>query len=70
MKVSRESDRGYVGSYDSKVTGLLKIGAPALLLALIHRSTWNKNSANFVMTEFSEIPDSRVTLGANRARVL
>jgi hypothetical protein len=52
MKASRESDRGYVGSYDSKVTGLLKIGAPALLLTLIHRSTWKENSANFVMTEF------------------
>ena len=55
MKVSRESDRGYVGSYDSKVTGLLKIGAPALLLTLIHRSTWKENSANFALTEFSEV---------------
>jgi hypothetical protein len=32
---------------------------PALLHALIHRTSWNKNSANFVMTEFSEVRVSR-----------
>jgi hypothetical protein len=55
MKASRESDRGYVGFYDSKVTGLLKTGAPALLLALVHSSAWKVNSANFAFTEFSEV---------------
>jgi hypothetical protein len=29
-------------------------GAPALLFALIHPSAWNRNSANFAITEFSE----------------
>ena len=43
-RVNRKStkDRGY--------------DAPAfLLVALIHRSAWKRNSANFAMTEFSEI---------------
>jgi hypothetical protein len=31
------------------------IVAPALLLALIHRSAWNRNSPKFVVTEFSEV---------------
>ena len=30
-------------------------GAPAFLLALIHRSAWKKNSANFAVTEFGEV---------------
>src|SRR5215207_1407688 len=29
--------------------------ASALLSALIHRSAWNRNSANFAITEFSEV---------------
>jgi hypothetical protein len=29
--------------------------SPALLLALIHRSAWNKNSANFAFWAFSEV---------------
>jgi hypothetical protein len=29
--------------------------APALLLALIHRSAWKERYANFALTEFSEI---------------
>jgi hypothetical protein len=28
---------------------------PALPLALIHPSAWNRNSANFALTEFSEV---------------
>ena len=31
------------------------VEAPALLLALIHRSAWKGNSANFAFTEFSEV---------------
>jgi dipeptidyl aminopeptidase/acylaminoacyl peptidase len=30
--------------------------APALLLALIHRSAWKRNSANFAFWGFSELP--------------
>ena len=29
--------------------------SPTLLLALIHRSAWNKNSANFAFWAFSEV---------------
>jgi hypothetical protein len=38
--------------------------APALPFALIHRSAWNRNSANFAITEFSEV-GSEVRLGAS-----
>jgi hypothetical protein len=31
------------------------VGTPALLLALIRRSAWNRNSANFAFTEFLEV---------------
>ena len=31
------------------------LGSLAFLLALIHPSAWNWNSANFALTEFSEI---------------
>ena len=37
---------------DRSISGL---EAPALLHALIHRSAWKVNSANFVMTEFYEV---------------
>ena len=47
MKVSGQSDRGDLGSYDSEVKGLLKIGTPVLLLALMHWSAWKVNSENF-----------------------
>jgi hypothetical protein len=30
-------------------------------LALIHRSAWNRNSANFAFTEFSEVRNSLAT---------
>jgi hypothetical protein len=30
-------------------------GTVALLHALIHRSAWKRNSANFAITEFSEV---------------
>jgi hypothetical protein len=29
--------------------------SPGLLFALIHRSAWNIDSANFALTEFSEV---------------
>jgi hypothetical protein len=32
----------------------------ALLFALIHRSAWNKNSANFVFWGFSEVRFKRI----------
>src|SRR5215203_4558821 len=31
------------------------LAAPALLFALIHRSAWNRNSANFAFWGFSEV---------------
>ena len=39
-------------------------------LVPIHRSAWKRNPANFAFIGFAEIPDSQVTLGANRSRVL
>ncbi len=33
-------------------------GTVALLHALIHRSAWNRNSANFAFTEFYEVHDT------------
>jgi len=33
----------------------VRLGAPALLLALIHRSAWNRNSTKFAGKEFSEV---------------
>jgi hypothetical protein len=41
---------------ESRRGGMGPIGGhPALVLALIHRSAWNKNSANFAITEFYEV---------------
>ena len=34
--------------------------APALPLALIHRSAWKGNSPNFAITEFSEVGSQEV----------
>jgi hypothetical protein len=42
--------RGHRPSDRSVRPGL--VAAPALLNALIHRSAWKVNSANFVLTEF------------------
>jgi hypothetical protein len=48
--------RGHRPSDRSVRPGL--VAAPALLNALIHRSAWKVNSANFVLTAFSEVAAS------------
>jgi hypothetical protein len=35
------------------------VADPALLLALIHRSAWKVNSANFALKAFYEVPSSK-----------
>ena len=41
--------------------------APALPLALIHPTAWKWNSANFAVTEFSELPLLRSIESSRRA---
>jgi hypothetical protein len=43
--------------------------ASTLLFALIHRSAWNRYSANFALTEFSEVQAGMVLFSALSRRV-
>jgi hypothetical protein len=43
---------------------------PALLLALIHPSAWNRNSANFAITEFSEVRTRYLRVSSFRCGVI
>ena len=43
------------------------LAGPALLLALIHPSAWNRNSWKFAFTEFCEVRDTcRAVLAASK----
>jgi len=44
--------------------------ASALSLALIHRSAWNRNSANFALTEFCEVGADKQLLSNEKNTLL
>jgi hypothetical protein len=45
----------YPGSCEAQIKALLRICQPYLGSTPIHRSAWKWNSANFALTEFSEV---------------
>src|ERR671910_2915261 len=49
------ASRRHVGGPRRELSRAGASAASALLLALIHKSAWNRNSANFAITEFSEV---------------
>src|SRR5215204_1063897 len=56
---SEEAPRAHAGPLRGREGGWGR-DAPVLLIALIHPSAWKGNSANFALTEFSEVRIHRV----------